>query len=311
MDEEPSGDVLLAILKQKQQKREELLKRIQEVRSKRKKLRDQNEELKDLQNLWMHRYNEVIEQRSESISTYSSHEKSLKEVNIALEKLNQVYVLQDVFYISHRGIYATINGLRIGLCSSPPANSSNPPAKGQTNSFWNNNSAIIENAVPWHEVNAALGLFALLINILQNKLQIYQSRYIINPRGSCSKILSRKTKQEWDLFYHTSVTFQVFSRRNWNAALNILAYCLFEMIYELETFKKINGISSAEWQIPFEVRLEGDWEHERIGLVKIDGLEIGYNGDGSEWTKAMRYVAINLKLIVAFVGTFIDPLMYK
>ena len=91
--DEPSGDVLLAILKQKQQKREELLNRIQEVRSKRNKIRDQNEELKDLQKLWMHRYNEVIEQRYESISTYSSHEKALKEVNIAIEKLNQVYVL--------------------------------------------------------------------------------------------------------------------------------------------------------------------------------------------------------------------------
>ena len=147
---------------------------------------------------------------------------------------------------------------------------------------------------------------------------------MIQPRGSSTKVHSRKTKQEWDLCHQPSA-FQFFARRNWNAALNILGYCLWEVVRDvsermgvvnmLEKEKqnndggaetKKNKHNNMEWVMPFPVSLESDWENERIGSVKVGGLDFAFNGDGVEWTKAMRYMAIDLKVIVAFVAKCVD-----
>jgi len=307
--QQPSVDLLDAALQQKLYKKNDLEYRIQKVRSQRKLVRKQTESLSDLQVLWGHRYNQAIQKRTNALSSYSQHHRKLDEIQAAHEKLIQCYVLQDVFHIWYRGAYATINGLRLGMCTSPSVEASSPAVQEQTNSFWNNNnvngSAALDNNVPWHEINAALGMIALLMKTLQNKLHIYQSRYMIQPRGSTTKVLSRKTKQEWEL-YHQPTAFQFFARRNWNAALNILGYTLYEIVREVNILKKSNGIDRIDWVIPFDLSLEGDWGNERIANVKIGGLEVGFNGDGVEWTKAMRYIAIDLKLIVAFVATFVD-----
>jgi hypothetical protein len=308
MEEHPSGDLLDAALQQKIYKRNELLYRIQSVRSKRKLVRQHNESLAELQLLWTHQYNRITEKRTGALSSYAQQHRKLDEIQAAHDKLKQFYVLQDVFHIWHRGAYATINGLRLGMCTLPPVEHSQV-VQEQTNSFWNNNningSAVLKTIVPWHEINAALGMIALLMQTLQNKLHIYQSRYMILPRGSTAKVSSRKTKQEWALF-HQPTAFQFFARRNWNAALNILGYTLYEIVTEINILKKSNGIDGMEWVMPFDVTLEGDWGNERIAIVKIGGLEVDFNGDGVEWTKCMRYIAINLKLVVAFVATFVD-----
>lgn len=69
---------------------------------------------------------------------------------------------------------------------------------------------------------------------------------------------------------------------------------------------KKNKYNNMEWVMPFAVSLESDWENERIGAVKVGGLDFAFNGDGVEWTKAMRYMAIDLKVIVAFVAKCVD-----
>ena len=46
---------------------------------------------------------------------------------------------------------------------------------------------------------------------------------------------------------------------------------------------------------------------ENIRYYSIRGIEVGYNGkNGSDWTKIMRYLAVDLKWIVAFVIKNID-----
>mmetsp|Transcript_1742 Transcript_1742/g.3156 ORF Transcript_1742/g.3156 Transcript_1742/m.3156 type:complete len:402 (+) Transcript_1742:38-1243(+) len=326
-----STDLLNAALQQKLRKRDIILQKIQSIRSKRRILHTENQSLEKLKLLWMHRYNAAVKERSRALSSYLMQQTRLHEHRDAHEKLKQIYALQDIFYIWYRGPFVTINGLRLGMAdcssslmissattsSSSSSSSSNlisSALEQQTNSFWNNNnvtgSPVVENSVPWHEINASLGMMALLMHTLQKYLRIYHPRYMVHPRGSTSKVLSRKTKQEWDLC-HQPTAFQFFARRNWNAALNIMGYILFEIINELERFIQNNdnkeGVEAGgeDCAIPFAVMLEGDWGNERIGTVKIHGLDIAFNGDAIEWTKAMRYMAINLKMIVALVGKYI------
>lgn len=265
----------------------------------------------------MHRYNASLKERSHALSSYLTQQTRLSELKDTQEKLKQLYVLQDVFYIWHRGPFVTINGLRLGMTdcsaivSSPP--NTNGALEQQANSFWNNNhvigSPVVENNVPWHEINASLGMMALLMHTLHKRLRIFHPRYMVHPRGSTTKVLSRKTKQEWDLF-HQPTAFQFFARRNWNAALNIMGYILFEIIDEVNRVVVTSNDDKAlrreeDWTIPFEVKLEGDWGNERIGAVKIRGLDVAFNGDAVEWTKAMRYMAIDLKMVVALVAKYV------
>jgi hypothetical protein len=345
-NEEPIAideEVIDAAYKLKLKKRNELLQRIQNVKSKRATIHKQNQSLAQLKTLWVHRHHQAVLERTLALSDYKRQQNSYQVLQADYQKLVKVNVLQDVFHIWHRGhgSFATINGLRIGMCVAPPVPAESAPAshasstststtqmQSQTSSFWNNNTInnnankSAENDVPWHEINAAVGMVALLLHTLQDKLHIYQSRYMIQPRGSSTRVHSRKTKQEWDLF-HQPAAFQFFAKRNWTAALNILGYSLYEVVREVERIRiriwlekeeengdrngngNGNGNTNSRneaWIIPFAVSLEGDWENERIGNVKVGGLDFAFNGDGVEWTKAMRYMAIDLKLIVAFVA---------
>lgn len=310
---DPPMDLLESALQQKLRKRDILLQKIETVRSKRKLVHANNASLEELGLLWMHRYNTAVKERTRALSSYAMHQAQLHELQECHEKLKQIYVLQDVFHIWHRGAYATINGLRLGMSDGSVLMSSSTNAAGgsleQANSFWNNNhvvgSPVMETNVPWHEINAGLGMVALLMHTLQKRLCIFQPRYMIHPRGSTTKVLSRKTKQEWDL-YHQPTAFQFFARRNWNAALNIMGYILVEIINEVNRVKEEKKIDGENWIVPFDVSLVGDWANERIGTVKIHGLDVSFNGDAIEWTKAMRYLAIDLKMIVALVATYVE-----
>eukprot|EP01083_Nonionella_stella_P002603 7464_1 len=206
------------MLRRKKEKRIELLRRIHAVRSKKKCVYQQNKIITELQSLWMHRYKQSDARRRLALSNYLKEENDLKMVEADYEKLKQINVLQDVFHIWYRGSFATFNGLRVGMCVATPEESSNQSTVSSNNLFWTNNNVGLsnkfENAVPWHEINAGVSMIALLMQNIQKKLRIqHQSRYIILPRGSTTRISSRKTKQEWELFHQPS-TFQFFARRN-------------------------------------------------------------------------------------------------
>ena len=49
------------------------------------------------------------------------------------------------------------------------------------------NNLSAQNDVPWHEINAGVGMIALLISNIQSKLRI-GSRFTILPRGSTTKV---------------------------------------------------------------------------------------------------------------------------
>ncbi|KAL8909820.1 MAG: hypothetical protein Q9171_004877 [Xanthocarpia ochracea] len=80
-----------------------------------------------------------------------------------LERLQRTNVYNDCFCISHDGHFGTINGLRLGRLP-PPQN------------------------VDWMEINAALGMAALLLATVAEKLDFEFQGFSIRPMGSTSQI---------------------------------------------------------------------------------------------------------------------------
>lgn len=269
-------------LSEKQAVKEELIRKISQLKSKSDKISKQNKRLEELTEAWIHRFNQVTLQKEMKIDQYDQLIQKKASLEERILKLSEIDVLSDVVYISHRGFYATVNGLRLAICTSPP----------MINQSGNSSVESGQN-VPWHEINAAVGMLALLVQTFQIKLQIiHRSKFLLIPRGSTSKISSRQSNQHWDLFYQPS-TFQFFARRNWNTAINILGFCILEVAQEMK-------VRSSTFSLPFPIEMSSNFDGNRVGEIKVAGVEIVYNGDNpASWTKCMRYIAVNLKIIQA------------
>ncbi len=344
-------------------KRNQLVKKLNEVKSKRCQVQEETNKINQRLESKIYEYNEISSRRKQALERYASIQKKLTHVKSEKERLDSMHVLHDVFYIYHRGYFATINGLRLGM-SEPVkhAASTNGSSAHTSNTLGPNspstsNDLHVQNDVPWHEINAGIGMAALLISTIQAKLQI-RSKFTILPRGSTTKVCFNvsahhdkngsglesgsminsqlindvSNNQEWDLHFQPT-TFSFFTKRYWNVALNILGYCLYEIVGETKRRLVIlqsnhrnayNSTSNNEKgsnhgkksemrdpnnqiEIPYSVELSGDWKSDRsTGYVKIGGLDIGFDGDGIAWTRALRYVAIDLKWIIAFIAKYVD-----
>ena len=160
------------------------------------------------------------------------------------------------------------NNNKSNATQSAAADNSNASANANINDL----KVQVTVTVPWHEINAAVGMVGLLIHTLQSKLLIHTcSRYMIQPRGSTTRVLSRKTKQEWDLF-HQPAAFQFFAKRNWNAALNILGYCLLEIVSEVDRIRA---------EIIRQVQSKSKIQPEGAGESESEGQGEGQGGSGS------------------------------
>ncbi|CAD6230322.1 unnamed protein product [Miscanthus lutarioriparius] len=102
----------------------------QKIEEEEKKLRADIEEAEK-------QYPEVISEMKD-LETKSKQFKELKEQIAHLELLKHTNVLNDAFYISHHGVFGTINNLRLGH----------------------------SHEVEWDEINAAWGQVALLLHIM-------------------------------------------------------------------------------------------------------------------------------------------------
>ena len=80
-----------------------------------------------------------------------------------LNRLQRTNIYNDAFCISHDGLFATINGLRLGRLAPP-------------------------NHVDWPEINAAWGCAVLLVFVVAEKFGFTFEGWRIRPMGSTSKI---------------------------------------------------------------------------------------------------------------------------
>ena len=126
-------------------------------------------------------------------------ENKLKNAKEFYEKLKKTSILNVTFHIWYNGAFGTINGFRLGRMANIQ--------------------------VEWHEINAAWGQCALLLNSLARKINITFERYKIVPYGNYSFIesLDNKSKQ---LPLYTSGGFKYYMNQKFNAAMMAFIDCL-------------------------------------------------------------------------------------
>jgi len=287
----------------------------------------------------IHEYNAVIHKRNHALSEFKAaalYNSTLKE---KLESTRKWHPTQDIFYIWHRGPFATINGLRLGIQSPPSATDAfhqheeeekrkrilnfsqqqqqehSPfPSSGATNpsllsSFFSQPSSSLSQrankdviTVSWPEINAALGTVALLLHTIQSNphSNIKFKMYKIYPIGSHSKIVKLGTTPvHYDLYYREDM-FQFFARRNFNSALHGLVLCLRDAALEVKR-------RDPSLQLPFDIVQDGNEDSGGDeGEMKVGGYKVAYLGDGVLWTKVMRYLAVDVKWLIAFLTRHVD-----
>ena len=187
-------------------------------------------------------------------------------------KARRVNPTNDCFHIWHDGCFGTINGLRLG-----------------------NYGGI----VPWSEINAALGTAALLLYTLSARPgSDFRFSFDIVPMGSFTKITTRPKRKGdavtvYNLFSDDS--FQLFGKRSFNAALNMLLTCLKEAGDSVI-------IRDRTLAFPYPIETCGG----RSSEFTIGGLSLAYESGGEIWTRALKYFLADLKWLTAFTTKNID-----
>ncbi|CAD7930906.1 unnamed protein product [Amoebophrya sp. A25] len=140
--------------------------------------------------------------------------------------------------------------------------------------------------VSWDEINAAWGHTCLLLDVLAKKLRIPPETfsYKLFPRGNSSSLVENATGVTLELYGGEGSFARFYSGRRFDQAM-----CGF-----LLTVRQL-----AEWlhRRDASVRLPFRIEEGKIGGFKIT---LQFN-EAERWTKALKFLLINLKWIVAFL----------
>lgn len=190
-------------------------------------------------------------------------------------KSRRINPTNDCFHIWHDGYFGTINGLRMGN---------------------------LGGNVPWSEINAALGTAALLLFTLASRPGAdFRFTNDIQPHGSFTKITVRpKRRGDTVAVYnlYSDDSFQLFGKRNFNTALNML----------LQDLKDAgDSISSRDRTMVFPYPIVSTDGRSNSNLT-IGGLGISYSYEsgGEIWTRSLKYFLADLKWVTAFVTKNID-----
>ena len=286
-----------------EEKNRELRAKLDAVTARRKRLKALGDRQSQLSlELEMERNIELMDQERALLDF-----RSALAANMSSEKLLDVVMqwnaLNDCFFISHGGPFATINGLRLGLESVPmdqpmePAVLSSNSATPETRRYFNFTSPSPPHApsatppirVPWTEINAALGQVALLLSTLEKFPHCgIRYRHQLVHQGSTAKVgIRRAGSVSLYNLYHDD-TFQLFGRRNFNIAIECLCDCVIDAAEALQA-------RDRAMTLPYTLeRVKGEL---RIGQLPTS---IAFGQDGTEWTRAMKYLLTDLKHIMTF-----------
>jgi len=292
-----------------------LRSKLESIRKRRQRVKLlQEREMSDQMSQWEQRYNKASHGRSDALADYRSAVYQQKLTAHRLEVAQKWNVTNDCFYIWHHGPFGIINGLRLG--SEVPALPADPTKETEstqpalTNGTNGKQGGIFDSlgfsgepnpapteatiSVPWAEVNSALGLVALLLSTLQHKPHSgFHFKNEIVAMGSTSKIGVRRGDSitYYDLF--TDDNFHFFGKRNFNIALTGLVRCVAEA-------------EEAVQERDRTIALPHSIDASSHGEMTIGGLPIAYGPNGEQWTRAMKYLLIDIKWLVAFATKHVD-----
>mmetsp|Transcript_2283 Transcript_2283/g.3173 ORF Transcript_2283/g.3173 Transcript_2283/m.3173 type:complete len:337 (+) Transcript_2283:65-1075(+) len=140
------------------------------------------------------------------------------------------------------------------------------------------------NRIEWHETNSALGQAAMILKLVSNLMRFEFRTYIIYPMGCYSKLLLVEDRRIVLPLYMDD-RFYIMKRSNFNKALQAFLECLKEAGDKVEK-------SDPTLQLPYKI--EGD----NIGNYQV------ILGNEDNWTRAMKYIATDLKWLIAWVSKY-------
>lgn len=213
----------------------------------------------------------------------------------ALDSMRKMNAMNDCFHIWYMGSYGLLNGLRLGNFVPPMLDlERGREMERQGNGMLSGGDRF---KVPWTEINAAFGMIALLLVIIQEKSKgkVKFHTHKITPMGSFSKVavLYNNGKSSTVYNLYSDDGFQLFGKRGFNIALNGLLRCLADATIVAAHHDKTVAP-------PHSIK-----EVSR-GEYSIGGLLISYGTDGERWTRALKYFLTNLKWLVAYNTKHVD-----
>ncbi|KAJ3436731.1 beclin-1 [Anaeramoeba flamelloides] len=216
---------------------------------------------------------------TETTQNHKSMKNKINYVQKELLKLFSTSVYNDVFHIYCDGHFGTINGFRLGRL--PSLN--------------------IEN----EEINAALGLAALLLSVLSKQMGFKSEQYLLIPCGSFSKIAQNndqissykdisKIKNYGELFLTQEGFMKKLRIKKFNQAM------IWFLNY-LQNFAKFAQNINQEFELPYSIK--GD---------QINDVSVKFhNNNLINWTRAMKYLLTDLKQFMLWGSYFSKEKMKK
>jgi len=218
-------------------------------------------------------------------------------------------VFNDAFNISHDGHFGTINGLRLGRVAG---------GKGGV-------------TVEWAEVNAALGLTCLLLQVVAERLDVKFAGWRLKPCGSTSEIQkvevvqgstrhtsSTTTVQTFPLYYSSDLPISIgFLTRNFDNGMAAFLDCVRQLGKHVERVTAEEGMiatmrakATKEPMMPKAIGQEtgSTTAPTPFGLkfpytiikdtIHETSIKYGANGD-EKWTRACKCMLTCCKMLLA------------
>lgn len=272
--------------------------------------------------------NKKLEQEEESFwqsrNTFNERQHSLEVENVSLQQklahdqkqlelLQRTNVYNDTFFISHDGIFGTINGLRLGRMPNHP--------------------------VDWSEINAAWGQTLLLLQTIAERLSFSFHGYKLRPLGSTSRIEKHEYSQtqhesapnqpgriavptkttQLELYSSGASLDRLFHARRYDQAMVAFLECLSQLGKHVEKSSipsqdgnapstsrqapKTGSSFPANHALKLPYAIEGDkiWARDRPDEQISIKLGVGFSSD-ENFTKACKYVLTCCKYLLAHVS---------
>lgn len=320
-DEETSVNKELAALhKEEEATYTDLLQLEEQKKQLENELADLEEENKKLEQeeetFWQSRNEFNERQHSLEVENISLQQK-LAHDQKQLELLQRTNVYNDTFFISHDGIFGTINGLRLGRLPN--------------------------HSVDWSEINAAWGQTLLLLQTIAERLSFSFHGYKLRPLGSTSRIEKHEYAQEQlgtpqspaaraitptktvqlELYSSGASFERLFHARRYDQAMVAFLECLSQLGNHVErtstssregnkpTASKqpptIGTSSTGSHSLKLPYAIDGDriWARDRPEESVSIKLGVGFSSD-ENFTKACKYVLTCCKYLLAHVSNLDD-----
>jgi len=226
----------------------------------------------------------------------------LQHDSAQLERLQRTNVFNDAFNISHDGHFGTINGLRLGRVAG---------GKGGV-------------TVEWAEVNAALGLTCLLLQVVAERLDVKFAGWRLKPCGSSSEmqkveVLEASTRtgsttttvSTFPLHYSSDLPISIsFMTRNFDAGMVAFLDCVRQLGKHVERLTAEEGAialmkskatgqhapssprapaASSGLKLPYTITKD---------MINETSIKFGSNGD-EKWTRACKCMLTCCKMLLA------------